>query len=474
MSNQLYKAILKSVSGSLITYIIQFVALAFYSRFFTPEEFGIIASIQVFVLFFQILSDVGIGPAIINEEKFEPNKRDGVFTVTFILALVMAFSFYFFSYALNILFNGYVYQEIAFFVCIGVFFNSLSILPLTALNKDAKFMHISLVNVFAEIVTIFFVYFLYVHKFGVLALASKTAMQGALKFIMFWIISISTELGRAKLGKEIYHFNKILKFSMYQFGFNFINYFSRNLDNILIAKFFGMSIVGVYDKSYQLMRYPLLITTFAMAPAIQPALTRLRNNKDEIVREHNRLTCRLLAISLPISVYIYYNASSVILLLLGDKWLSVKPLIEIFSFMIPVQAVSSSSGSFFQAMNQPRLLFISGCLSACLNIAAIAFGVFSGDVENVAILLVLSFTINYFQVYYILFNYCFYDSLGRFLLHQLKAFIVVLPSILLYITIHKLIIDNEANGFFYDIVFNAIVGLLSISIFVCPIKKYVL
>ena len=41
-----------------------------------------------------------------------------------------------------------------------------------------------------------------------------------------------------------------------QFGFNFINYFSRNSDNILIGKFISTEALGNYNKAYQLLMYP--------------------------------------------------------------------------------------------------------------------------------------------------------------------------------------------------------------------------
>ncbi|TOD51621.1 hypothetical protein CGJ61_24420, partial [Vibrio parahaemolyticus] len=70
-----------------------------------------------------------------------------------------------------------------------------------------------------------------------------------MKFVFLWLLSNKTTLGRCKFGSEIRHFLKIAKFAGYQFAFNLINYFSRNLDTILIAKYFGVVSLGVYDKA---------------------------------------------------------------------------------------------------------------------------------------------------------------------------------------------------------------------------------
>ncbi|SBT11696.1 lipopolysaccharide biosynthesis protein [Vibrio celticus] len=472
MRKLLYSAIKKSILGKFLIYAVQFSALAIYARLFSPEQFGVIASIQVFVIFFQMLSDVGIGPAIINEKSFNSNQRDGVFTVTFVLGLALGMLFYFCSYFLNSLYGGYEYQSIAMIVSVSIVFYSLSIVPIASLNKDAQFVRIAKSESIAELISLFFVYFLFLADFGVLALAAKSLLQSLFRFFLIHHQSKNTSMGRARLGREVQHIKQLASFAGYQFGFNFINYFSRNLDNVLIAKYFGMSAVGVYEKSYQLMRYPLMVTTFAMTPAIQPILTKVRNDKEKIIKEHDRLTSRLLALSLPISVFLFFNSEIVILILFGEQWLEIEPLIMIFAFMIPTQAVLSTSGSFFQVANKPRLLFFSGILSAIVNVTAIFLGVSLGEIKYVAMCLVLSFSINYFQTYFLLFRYCFNTRLRYFFVSQIKSVFIMLPSIAMYSLLDKYLLSSFEFGNFEELLINGMLGAVSIAMFFAPIKRF--
>lgn len=471
MNKSLYKAIKTSVSGRFLSYFVQFISLALLARIFTPAEFGVIASIQVFVIFFQMLADVGMGPAIINEKEFNSEKRDGIFSVTAIVGILLAVLFYIFSYTLNYFYGGYEYQDIAKFVCVGIFFNALNIVPMTAMNKDTKFIHLAGIDVFVEVIALLIVFILYIQNFGLVALASRPATQGVFKFILVWISSIKSEIGRPCFGRQIHHIKSILAFSLYQFGFNFINYFSRNLDNILIAKYFGMSAVGVYEKAYQLMRYPLMVTTYAMTPAVQPVLTKFRSDKERIILEHNLLTSRLLALSLPISVFLFQNSENIVIILFGEKWLEAVPLIEIFSFMIPIQSVLSTSGSFFQVMNKPKLLFLSGAISAMFSVSAIVLGTVLGEINYVAYFLVMAFVVNFFQAYYLLFKYCFKSSIRPFYLSLLKSVAVMSLPISTYYTFHTLVLKHIKYLAIIDVSINAFFGLISLAFFYIPIKR---
>ncbi|OEA22297.1 hypothetical protein BBM55_05715 [Vibrio parahaemolyticus] len=466
--SKLYSAILRSVSGRFSTYLIQFGALAIYARMFSPNEFGIIASIQVFVVFFQMLADVGIGPAIINEKGFGQERRDGIFTVTALLGVVISIAFYFFSFLLNGFYNGYEYQSIAILVCVAIFFNALNIVPLASLNKDTKFTHIAVVDIFVEVIALILVYFLYTKQVGVLSLAARPMIQAMSRFVIFWILSVNTTIGRPCFGNEIYHFKSILEFSSYQFGFNFINYFSRNLDNILVAKYFGMITIGVYEKSYQLMRYPLMVTTFAMAPAIQPVLTCVRDDVKYVVCEHNKLASRLFALSLLISVFFFINSQDLILFLFGERWLDIVPLIQIFSLSIPLQSVLSTSGAFFQVMNKPKLLFFSGVLSAVFNVLAIVIGIYLGNVKYVALALLASFTINFFQSYWILFKFCFKSNIFKFYSSLIRGCMSVIVPLLVYLTLYTSGFLNFEFLPFFNLVINAIL----IFVFIAVTFKY--
>ena len=418
-----------------------------------------------------MLADIGIGPAIINEDRFSSNQRDGIFSVTAITGLILGIIFYFFSYFLNSFYSDYEYQQIAVFISITIFFSTLNIVPITAMNRDAKFIHLAIIDVFVELLTVVIVYTLYISEFGVLALAARPAVQSIMRFILTFHLSRGTSIGCPHLGSELFHIKSILRFSSYQFGFNFINYFSRNLDNILIAKYFGMASVGIYEKAYQLMRYPLMVTTFAMSPAIQPVLTKVRNDINLVIFEHNLLSARLFAISTLISAFIFINSQVVVLFLFGENWLQVEPLIKILSLMIPIQAVMSISGSFYQVMNKPKLLFISGFLAAIVNVTGIIVGVMLGSMEAVSKALVISFLINFFCTYVILFKFVLKCSQKDFYIKLIKVTLSITPPIALYTLVKINFINDFELSVFINLILNILVSFLSLVIFYFPIKS---
>ncbi|WP_254558335.1 oligosaccharide flippase family protein, partial [Salmonella enterica] len=71
---------------------------------------------------------------------------------------------------------------------------------------------------------------------------------------------------------------EILPFVKHQTGFSVINYFYRNLDNLLVGKFLGTTLLGNYSKSYQLLSFPITIFLNVINPVMQPILAEHEKN----------------------------------------------------------------------------------------------------------------------------------------------------------------------------------------------------
>lgn len=456
--SKLKSAILKSLIGRYSVYIIQIICLAIYSRFFTPEEFGIFAAIQVFAVFFLMLGDIGFGPAIINFKKLEDRDRDGLFSLTIVVGVILSFIFYLFSYWLNYFYDRDDYQYLSLFVCISIIFSCANTLPNSFLLREKKFFRIAFSDIVAEIASFLVVIYIFNFFDSVYALASRPCVVAIVRFATNYCFHLCiTEFGVPKINWYPRAVLPILSFSTYQFMFNLMNYFSRNLDNILVGKYFGLSVLGVYEKSYMIMKYPLQLVSFAIGPAIQPILSQECDNIDIVKRIHNKLILNLSIISSMIGFLVYCNSELIIKVLLGEQWFEVEGILVILSFSIPIQILLSTSGSVFQSLNKTKQMFYSGVFSSLCNIFGMVYSAMYGDVYLLTKVLVLTFYINFFQCYYLMYHRVFKESLKLFLILLIPATVSLLSSLLTY---HVILINSS------DDVLSKLLISLCISFFI--------
>lgn len=420
------KAILSSAAGKVSLYLVQILFLMVYARLFSPEEFGVLASIQVFLVFFQMIALAGLGPAIIHEKEITNCIRNSIFSVTLAIAIVASFGFYLLSFYLDDFYGSGGYGSVAPVLALSVFVQALTTLPLASLQKDLKFLNIAIVDVFSEVCAFFMVFILYINELSVVALASRYFVIAIVKYVLLRALSARTSIGMAAFSSNLKKAKVIFNVSVYQLLFNIVNYFSRNLDNILIAKYFNVHALGIYEKSYQLMRYPSFLLTSSLSPAVQPALTRQASEGRVVVDIHNIFSSNMLLAGVLVAVFLFVSAPSLVFLMFGPQWLEVAKLIQILSISIPFQVLLSSAGGFFQSMGAGKLLFVSGCVSAIFNVCAIFIGLYLGEIHYIATCLVVSFIINFFQAYFVLYKYVFKVDFREFVLSMLPMFIVFL------------------------------------------------
>ena len=67
------------------------------------------------------------------------------------------------------------------------------------------------------------------------------------------------------------------------------NYFARNADNLLVAKFMGDTQLGYYDKAYKLALYPEQNLTHVITPVIHPILSEYQDDKAYIYENYMKI-----------------------------------------------------------------------------------------------------------------------------------------------------------------------------------------
>ncbi len=208
----------------------------------------------------------------------------------------------------------------------------------------------------------------------------------------------------------------LFSYSIFQFLFNIINYFSRNSDTLLIGKYLGMVPLGFYDKSYRLMSLPLQNITQVITPVIHPILSQKGKDKDYLCEANLKLTNLLALIGFPLSIFLFFSAEELILMFFGPQWELAIPSFKILSPTVGIQLVLSSSGSIFQTAGDTKSLFICGLFSAILNVGGIIFGVFYfKSIEAVSICLLITFAINFIQTYWLMYKIIFMQSILGFI-----------------------------------------------------------
>lgn len=424
-SGILYTALAK-YSGVVISIAIG----AVLARLLTPEEFGIVALVTVFVSFFNLLSDFGLGPAVVQNQSLNDKDIHSIFSFSILLAFLLSGLFFFAAPLIAGFYDKSELINVSRLLSLAILFYSLQIIPRALLQKALKFKQLGLITVSVQLFSGVIAIILAYAGFSYYALVIQSILASGISLVIFYLLKPVKISWRIQFSA----IKKIIRFSSFQFMFNFINYFSRNADNILIGKFLGSAPLGYYDKAYRLMMMPVGNLTHVITPVLMPVLSEYQDDKNFVYNSYLKVVKLLATIGFPLSVFLYFSAGDIIHILYGPQWIQSIPIFELLALTVGIQMVLSSSGSIFQTVNRTDLLFFSGFLSAITMVGAICYGIFVGKrLESIGYGLIGAFTINFFQSFFLLVH----NALNKSLIPFLKVFsfpllIAVILSIFLW------------------------------------------
>lgn len=463
MINGVYWSAIQKYSG----FFVQLIVSAVLARLLSPEDFGVIAISTVIIAFFTLFTDMGIGAAIVQNRNLTNDDLNSLFSLGIYMGLFLAALFCVLSYPIALIYENNTLLPICLLLSINLLFASWNIVPNALINKEKRFKFIAkrtlALQVVCGVVSVLAAY----HGAGVYALVISPIVTSVGVFVwnymqydLHFIVKVNMDSVK-----------KIMSFSLYQFLFGFINYFSRNLDKLIMGRYYSMGDLGYYEKSYRLMTLPLGYVTNVITPVMHPILSSLQDDYASLADKHNKIIRILAVLSFPIGVFLYFSAKNIIMVVYGNQWMQAVPVFEILALSLPLQMILSSIGAIYQAAGKTNWLFYGGISNTAITVIGFILAtVFYRTIEAMAWAWDITLAMNTIVSYVILYRIVFKASLLTFAKQFVWPIVsaVVLSAVLYVITLlhlDNMILDVCVQGFLCMItivVFTQISGIINI------------
>lgn len=439
---QLFSGVFYTALAKYSNIIISLIVAGILARLLSPDDFGVMAIATVIIAFFNLFTDMGISPAIVQHKSLTKHELSDIFSFTVWTGIGMAILFFAASWIIADYYQSDILRTLCQLLSINLFFASANIVPEALFYRNKEFKFIAIRSFAIQLIGGTGAVIAALCGAGLYALIINPILSSSLIFL----ISCRRYPQQLRFTLGLHALRKIFSYSLYQFMFNVINYFSRNLDKLLIGKYMGMSSLGYYEKSYRLMMLPLQNITQVITPVMHPIFSDYQNDKEKLVSSYERIVRFLAFIGLPLSVLLLFIAREVTLIIFGDQWIPSIPIFQILTLSVGIQIILSSSGSIFQAAGDTRSLFVCGLFSSILNVTGIMLGIFYfGTLTAVATCIVITFTINFIQCYWQMYRVTFRRNAKSFVQQLLSPLLLSILLALFLLPLQFLL--DETNIF---------------------------
>lgn len=126
-------------------------------------------------------------------------------------------------------------------------------------------------------------------------------------------------------------------------------YLAYNVDKILLGRFWGAEVLGLYGRAYQLSNIPTENLHSAMSFVMFPALARVQDDPQRLRNYFVRGYAVFLAVVMPITIACGLFAADIVRVLLGPQWNEAVPVFRLLAPTILVFALINPMGYMLQA-----------------------------------------------------------------------------------------------------------------------------
>ena len=156
-----------------------------------------------------------------------------------------------------------------------------------------------------------------------------------------------------------------------------------------MGRFLGSAALGIYALAYNLMLLPLSRLVYPIQQTLLPALSRIQDDPERIVRLWLRANRLVAALVVPVLVGMAVVAPDFVSVVLGRRWERLVPVLQILTAAAIVQSLGSLSTTILVAAGRSGSLFRFSILSSVLQVSAFVVGLHWG-LKGVAFCYVLA------------------------------------------------------------------------------------
>jgi O-antigen/teichoic acid export membrane protein len=350
--------------------LLSFASVAVLARKVPPSAYGLLGMAAVIINFFETFRDMGTGNAIIREREVSDRLLSSVFWLNLGLGVVLALAVASLGFPAATFFKEPGLTRVMQALAVVFLMNSLAVLPTGLLNREMAFRQIAIVQLVGAVFGTAVAITAALLGAGVWSLVFSTLVSTSLTTIGLWIACS----WRPLLVVDWREVRSVASYSLHLSGFNFLNYFTRNADNLIVGRFLGDIALGYYQMAYTLMTYPLSNVTSVIANALFPAFSSVQDD-DERFRSAFVRTCMLVGlVTIPAMLGLMVVAGPFVEVVLGAKWRPVIGLMLVFAPLGMLQSIYGLTGLPYYAKKRTDLLLRWGLFSGSIYVASFFLG----------------------------------------------------------------------------------------------------
>lgn len=334
------------------------------ARLLSPYEFGLIGTVTIFVSVSNMLVEGGFGAALVQKKVVENRDYSTVFIFNALMSIILYILLFFTASLIAKYYNNPIYTSIIRVLGLNLLINAFTLTQRVHIIRELEFKKQTIINITSLSLSVIIAFILAFMNYGVWALVFQLVSYSFFtSLLMFIHVRFLPSMIFSKDSfKQLFSFGgKIIINSALGTIYN-------DAFGMIITKRYSTSLTGFYTQAKKLVSYPSSIFLSLYDNAGFPILSRIEDEKI-FKNELSKINKGVFSLAVPLLLIIPFQATNIITILLGDKWIDSAPILAILSISLITSLISNFSISVLKARGRGNEILRYGILNIIIGIS---------------------------------------------------------------------------------------------------------
>ncbi len=350
---------------------VQFLVSIILARLLSPEEYGVVGVILIFVTIANVLVQNGFSTALIQKRKVDDTDFSSVFFFSMAVSAVIYLVLYLSAPGIAYFYNNQEMTALVRVLAVVLFPGGVISIQNAYVSRNMAFKGLFISSFAASMISGAISIFLAYRGLGVWALV----WQQIAYYFFYMLILFMSISWKPRLLFSILRIKTMFAFGWKLLCASLLDTVYNNIYGLVIGRIYNESMLGNYNRGEQ---FPKLIVSNLGAAIQSVMLPVLSASQDEPERVKSMLR-RAITVSsylvLPMMAGLIAVARPMVLLLLGEKWLPCVPFLQIMCIAYSFWPIHIANLQALNAMGRSDIFLKLEIVKKMVGLAVLVVGI---------------------------------------------------------------------------------------------------
>lgn len=418
-----------STTEMVLRYGVSFIIGIVLARILSPDEYGLIGILTIFIAIFEIIIDGGFANALIRKQDAKNIDYCTVFYTNLVLSLLMAGILFFSAKPIAVFFERDELISLTRALSPIVIIHALAIVQRVQLSKKLDFKSQAIITFISAFLSGVVGIVMALKGYGVWALAGQQLSNAGLNTVLLWVFN----KWWPALSFSWNSFSEMWSFGWKLLAGGILNTLANQIHSAVIGKLYTPATLGQYTRGNQFVSIASTNISNVVSKVSYPVLSVIQDDQDKLKTSFRRL---LRTTALPTFVLLMgmcAMAKPLLLALIGPKWDEAPVFMQFLCFSMVVNPLQRLNISVLLVKGRSDWNLKINIINNVLMIIPVVIGIYINIYWMLIADIIRNYVAYYLNAFYnkSLIEYPFIEQIKDILPSFLLAIAAALPSYLL-------------------------------------------